>query len=483
MNIKTMTLSGLMVLGFCSTDVFARKQPTLGTKPVHLSRYNTRDQNIIAFKQQMTALKNKAEKSKLTTGKTTALNSRLIAEAYREFDGSVFALNDTLMASYTGARGGDLKSDYIKYDLLTRYDVSGGSPVVYGLENQLFDSKDNIIFNNTKDWDNSLSMLVDFSRNYFSYNADNKRVKDSSEQWDGSAWKNYNLTTSTYTASKMIASETTEQWDGTAWVNANRTVYTYTAADKVATTEVQFWMGSGWSPFAKLTNTYDAVSGTQTTELIEIDMTASGTLEPYSLTKYVYDAAKNAIIEDNQGWNSTSSAWENNFTRQNTYDASGNKTIVIESFRDDVSGLITDTFSRNLYTYNAYKQMTTDESQMYNPSTHAFETTPGDYRDTYYYEEFSPAGIKENSDAKATVNLYPVPARDVLNITATMETAQAITISVSDIQGRVMQSVSLPSASSINTAISVANIPSGNYFIQLIGDKGAQLARQIIVAH
>ncbi len=483
MNIKTMTLSGLMILGFCSTDVFARKQPTLGTKPAVLSRYNTRDQNIIAFKKQMTGLKNKAEKSKLATGKTTALNSRLIAEAYREFDGSVFTLNDTIRASYTGARGGDLKSDYIKYDSVRMFDVSTGTPTVYGVQNQLFDTQDNIIFYKAKDWDNSLSMLVDFSRNYFSYNTDNKRTQDSAQSWDGTAWENDTRTTYTYTASKMIASETAEQWGGTAWANFSRTVYTYTAADKVATTEVQFWMGSGWSSFGKQTNTYDAVSGTLTTELVEIDMTASGTLEPYSLTTYGYDAAKNAIIEDNQGWNSTASAWENNYTRQNTYDASGNKTIVIESFRDDVSGLITDTFSRNMYTYNAYKQMTRDESQMYNPSTHAFETTPGDYRDTYYYEEFSPAGIKENPETKATVNLYPVPARDVLNITATMETAQAITISVSDIQGRVMQTVSLPSASSINTAISVANIPSGNYFIQLIGTKGAQVARQIIVAH
>lgn len=483
MNIKTMTLSGLMVLGFCSTDVFARKQPALGTKPAHLSRYNTRDQNIIAFNKQLTALKKKAEKSKLTTGKTTALNSRLIAEGYREFDGSVFALTDTIRASYTGARGGDLKSDYIKYDLLTSYDVSTGTPMAYAVENQLFDAQDNIIYNKAADWDNSLSMIVDFSRNYFSYNTDNKRVKDSAQLWNDPAWDDDIRTTYTYTASKMIATEITEQWDGTAWVNANRTVYTYTAADKVATNEVQFWMGSGWSPFAKLTNTYDAITGTLTTELIEIDMASSGTLEPYVRTNYVYDAAKNAIIEDNQGWNSSASVWENNFTMQNTFDASGNKTIAIESFRDDATGMITDTFSRNLYTYNAYKQMTSDESQQFDPATHAFVTTPGDYRDTYYYEEFSPAGIKENPEAKATVNLYPVPARDVLNITATMETAQAITLSVSDIQGRVMQTVSLPSAASVNTSISVANIPSGNYFIQLIGDKGAQVARQIIVAH
>ncbi|MFA6152451.1 MAG: T9SS type A sorting domain-containing protein [Chitinophagaceae bacterium] len=483
MNMKTMTLSGLMILGLCSTAAFARKPAILGTKPAVLSKYNTRDQNIIAFQKQMTALKNKAEKSKLPTGKTTALNSRLIAEGYREFDGSVFSLNDTMRASYTGARGGDLKSDYLKYDLLTGYDVSTGTPTVYYVENQLFDVQDNIIYNKTADWDNSVMMMVDYSRDYFSYNTDNKRIQDSAQQWDGSAWENYNRTTFTYSASKMVASETAEQWNGTAWEYTNRTIYTYTAADKVATTQVEFWTGSGWLPFAKLSNTYDAITGTLTTELIEIDMTGSGTMEPYSLTKYVYDAAKNAIIEDQQGWNSSSSAWENNFTRLNTFDASGNKTITIESYRDDVSGMITDTFTRNLYTYNSYKQMTRDESQQFDPATHAFVTTPGDYRDTYYYEEFSPAGIKENPEAKATVNLYPVPARDVLNITANMETAQAITISVSDIQGRVMQTVSLPSASSVNTSISVENIPSGNYFIQLIGNKGAQVARQIIVAH
>lgn len=483
MNVKTITLSGLMLLGICTPDAYAKRSVFVSaTKKANtLSKYNTRDQNIIAFRKQMAAFKKTNEKVYLPTAKTTALNSRLIAEGYREYSGSAFQLLDTVHAKYSGSRGGDLTTSEIKFDTLRYYDASSGSPVLGSMQIQLFDLNDNIISSKSKEWDGA--SLVDVSQNFSTYNADNKQVKDSAQDWTGSAWENSSLTEKTYTATKMIATETYKDWDGSAWENSALYKYTYTAADKLASMEIQFWTGTAWTPFVKVTNTYDAVAGTLTSELTQIDMSGSGTLDDYARTTYAYDAAKNAISEDYEEWNATDSKWENSYTVLNTFDAAANKLTAIECYRDDVSGAITDTFMRNTFTYNTYKQVRTDATQQWNPTTHAFETTTDDYQDTYYYEEYAPASIKDDRSSVAGLNIYPVPARDILNITADLQSAQTVTISMTDMQGRVMQTASVAPTAHLRATISVANIPSGNYFIQILGDKGAKVARQIVVTH
>lgn len=475
----TTTLFSMALLGLLSAPAMARK-PFGGKSTNMLTKDRSREEKIAAFLKQAAVLKNAETKFVGKTAKTTALQSRVIANAYRQFNGITMELADSVQLSYTGDRGGDLNSGVIKYDTLKFFTVLSGTVDKSGLQTQTFDVKNNIAVNKSFDWNGSA--FDNSEQHFYSYTADNKVAVDSVQKWNGTAWENSNKELSSYTASREISEKITQQWTGTAWENADKTIYTYTTGGKISETKLQFWTGASWFTFVQITYDNDAVSGNLLSSLLQIDLTGAGVLVNNSRSLYTYDAGKRQIAQDNQQWDEDDAAWYNDSSYLNKYDAFDNKTERIAGYKGDLSGMLTDTFARNSYTYNGYKQMLTDISDTWDDVAHGWIKSSDDYDDRYYYEEYSGASVKETIPM-ASVKLYPVPANDILHLSLQPQQLQSFTLSLVDMQGRILQLRTIPATAQINETINVSALPAGNYLLQLNGGNSAPIVKQITIAH
>src|SRR5690606_30355051 len=81
-----------------------------------------------------------------------------------------------------------------------------------------------------------------------------------------------------------------------------------------------------------------------------------------------------------------------------------------------------------------------------------------------------------------TLNIYPNPTNDVVNITFSKIIAKELFISITDAQGReVYKSTEQINSSSFHTTISLGDAAKGVYLIKLHTENDAVIARQLIL--
>ena len=135
------------------------------------------------------------------------------------------------------------------------------------------------------------------------------------------------------------------------------------------------------------------------------------------------------------------------------------------------------------YTYNTYGQMTESTGESWNPGV-GWEFANGDPQAFYYYELYTPSAtsVKNVVNNGGDVNIYPVPAQNVLNIDLTWNVAQSATIALYDMSGRMINTLTAPKSTQYSGALSVSNLADGMYVIRIDGTQG-QIVKQIVVAH
>jgi hypothetical protein len=77
--------------------------------------------------------------------------------------------------------------------------------------------------------------------------------------------------------------------------------------------------------------------------------------------------------------------------------------------------------------------------------------------------------------------LYPNPVKDVLTISCTLDAAQLITVSVSDVAGRIVSVEQVSGSGSWKYELNVAPLPSGSYFIKVTGSQGSAVQKLTVV--
>lgn len=77
------------------------------------------------------------------------------------------------------------------------------------------------------------------------------------------------------------------------------------------------------------------------------------------------------------------------------------------------------------------------------------------------------------TDAFASLQVFPNPATDVVTISSTMLLTQPLKIQLTDLQGRV---VSRPSSLKINSDIDIRSLSAGSYLLQVLDMKGQVVA-------
>lgn len=397
----------------------------------------------------------------LKTGKTTGMDSRLIAAAFRESDGTTLTLTDSSRLKYSWGRGGDLKST-LKFDTMYNYS-NGGTSAPLTLSDRslgLYDASHNQLSVTNQAYISSTMTYDNSERTLYTYNTSNLIVTQESQQWSGASWDPSDLDKFTYNSAGKQITDTTLTWSGSAWDYSTLLTTTYTASGKENKQTVYFYISGLWLEFAAITYTYD-VSDNVSMMLLQLNMSGLG-LEDYQRMLYTYDVAKNPILQEIEEWDGAS--WINLSATASTFDASANVLSEIELNWDDAGGKY-DSATRVNYTYNANNQVTSETSYTYVGTSWIMNA--GDTRNNYYYQDYSPTSVKESSIATAKLNIYPIPAHNQLTIRITQESNESLNLRVTDVLGRSVMSRSYAAAKQIADEINTAELPAGQYFLQL----------------
>ncbi|MES2701265.1 MAG: T9SS type A sorting domain-containing protein [Bacteroidota bacterium] len=410
---------------------------------------------------------------------TTA--SRLVGQANWHNNGVMFVRNDSTAYTYSGNRGGDLNHQ-LKYDNATNW--------VY-----LGDTAYNNAYNYIQEFD-SLNNLVSTVSQY----------------WNGSSWVNFNKTLNLYTAGK-ISTKLMQTWGGSSWVNVAQNLYSYDAAGRVYSDQYQTWFAatSSFTPNTQIVNFYD-LGGNKTTELTQVYNAGLGTYDYSARRQYAYSATNQLLTTTYSTWNG--SAWVNNSMYTSSFDTSGNRTTqlfqmfntatsawtnttlqVFSSFTamqmpqmevlqtwDTAGGGTWKNSKQYTRTYNSFGQLTSMTGISWNPAG-LWEFASGDPMNRYYYATYTTASVTAVANNGGEANVYPVPAQGMLNIDLTWKQAQSATITIVDVQGRVIRNWETTEGTQYHSSIAVDNFAAGTYMILINGTTEGRIVKQLVVAH
>lgn len=92
-----------------------------------------------------------------------------------------------------------------------------------------------------------------------------------------------------------------------------------------------------------------------------------------------------------------------------------------------------------------------------------------------------PASILNNSNA-TNINVYPNPTKDVLNFSFDFAKASAVTANVYDVTGRMVASeqFGMQNTGTQNFTLNVANLPNGNYTLEIATDNNKGASKFVI---
>ncbi|GAA4452960.1 T9SS type A sorting domain-containing protein [Rurimicrobium arvi] len=469
----------LLSLGACIallnvTPATAKIQVGSTTKALKLHAGATPAEALKIAKAHTALLIEKQKAGSLKTGKTTAMDSRVIAYAYRESDGSTLSLTDSSHLKYSWGRGGDLKTT-LKYDTMHNY-TNGGTSAPLQLDSRgyaAYDANNNQTTVTNQVYNYSTLAYENSDRTVNTFNSSNLMVTTESQTWNGTSWDNGDMDKFTYNSAGKQLTDTSLTWSGSAYDYNSVIVTSYTGTGKESKLTIYIYAGV-WLPYVSLDYTYNS-SDDIATMLVKVNF--SGTvLEDYQRATYTYDASKNPIFQDFEEFDGTT--WSPIGRIASTFDASAN--LLDEySLNWNSSTSTYDSSALTQYTYNTYNQETSETTYTNDGTGGGFYMASGDSRTNYYYEDFSPTAVKEISTIAADVKLFPIPAGDELSLQIAQAEAQSLDMQVVDIQGRSVVSRHYAAAKTISDKISVSNLPSGSYFVKLSNGT----VRSFTVAH
>lgn len=255
-------------------------------------------------------------------------------------------------------------------------------------------------------------------------------------------WENEWKTSYSYLGGK-ISDSTHETWKTGSWNKERKKKYTWTAGQLSVVEEDGNNGSNAWKPFYKAVYKYDG-SG----RVIDI---------------------KNDMSDNAGGWKA--------FLKDTIMYNSGNSTVAPDTIiRVDAStGSYVNAFKAG-FEHDAAGRITKSYSYSWNGTT-SWVQNPTDSINKWYWIAGSDVEtvVKKNS----ILNVYPSPANSELHITLDGILNKQVTFAVTDMQGRVAKSWT----SYVNgvVTVSVADLPAGNYVLQL--NDGTQVsARKFVVS-
>ncbi len=301
----------------------------------------------------------------------------------------------------------------------------------------------------------------------------------------------------TYDANERIISELdTSISAGTTYIEKYN--YTYNANNKVIYMNYLLWDAGllAWVPNMSDSVFYDANNNISKFKTFQYNTTSSA-WEKLDLYTFTYNASNNLLLVVQQVWDGTS-AWENDYktaylyngsnqlvsTTNSTWDLSIPAWVPLDkdslqygaglypSVRiiqnwDGSSGWFNVDFHQ--YQYNSFQQILQDAYDTWDSGS---STWVHYMKTNYYYENYTPEGVRDTKTIAGEMNIYPVPASDEITIYVRWNEVQASTLSLSDMMGNTVKTMALHEANEVKQTLDISMLPKGVYVLTMKGEKG-----------
>lgn len=404
-----------------------------------------------------------------------AQSSRLTAQAHWIHNGAEFKRYDSTAYNYLStSRGGDLNSQ-LKFDEGTSWIfVMGDTQNNNQRWIQEFDASNNLTTSVEQNWDMVLMTWANTFKSIYTYNANNTKATMIRQHWDGtSAWITDSKNTYSYNAAGKLEQDQYATWDGTAYTLQSDVTYYYDAAGNKINETGRDWSTTTPVYTNRINYTYNTSNKLKTLTNGNWSGTAWTDVDMYT---HEYDTAGNKVSTLHSIWNGT--AFQNERLSIYASFTGGNPaTETVQMWDTTGTGSWKDTYHYT-NTYNNGK-LASSTRQSYDNSIPGWVSASGDTKANYYYGTF--VSVKSVSNNGGTATLFPVPAESMLNIQLNWNRAQAATVIIADMQGRVVKTTSV-AAGQNNISFNVADLADGIYMVNINGAEG-QIVKQIAVAH
>jgi hypothetical protein len=385
-----------------------------------------------------------------TAAKTTNTASRVKSYLVEVFNGTTFINYDSVLFQWSGQHGGDLQHFPVKYDSYLTIQWNPTVSIWQGFQQgmQTFDINDNIATTSYKNWnggvwDNSYRNV------YSSYDANNNILVEIAQNWNitTSTWVNGSKFTNTYTSNKLDAT-LTEVWNGTGWDNYDKLTYGY-----LPNGDLDFFIRQSWN--ASTSSWVNTERGLMS-----------------------YDVSGDLVEEFAQLWDAGTSSWKNDkryvYTNVNHLPS----TIIDQTWNSSSNTYVSS--MRRTYTYNSYDQILTRVAESWDAGANTWTYQAGNTKYNIHYEEYTTA-VNDISRGGES-NIYPSPAKDVVNIYLSWNVQQSFSIAIYDMQGRVMKQWDESPAKEYRIAVKTSELPAGSYYVRIQGEKGL-MVKSLTVIH
>jgi hypothetical protein len=402
---------------------------------------------------------------------------RIVGQTSLAYNGNGFEAVDSTTYSYSNGRGGlltpdELSDKFTNFDesITYKYSISSGAYRNDLKRVQTFDANNNSVLYSYQNWNENLPVAYwkDYFRYHYVYNSGNMVEKCEYQRWlDGNIWEDHTVYENFYDANNNVA-----EMNSTGYT----ILFSYNADNKIIqrTDNITIDMGGPWISDHQVNFTYNA-DGKLENYVIQI--WAGGWVDSVRLS-YTYNG-QDVVAAAESLW--LNNAWINSGINNFTYDLNHNRLSDVRLNWDAGQGAYVNAY-RTLYTFNNNNQPTKVITSTWDGGSASWQYTTNDYQLRYYYETYSPTNVHEMEPTKLNLSIYPIPAQNEVNVDVNWQTAQAYTISVYDIQGKLWKSYVEPTSTTSHKNIGVSDLPSGNYFIKVSGKEG-QRTQKFTVVH
>lgn len=421
------------------------------------------------------------QQSRNSASKPTTEKSRIIASS-KYMQG---VINDSVRNYYSGTRGSDIDNPMDNMAAATSVFLPGFEKQLNKCDSfqewGLVENSPTIlpVFNSSFQYDNAqrptqITMgILTFSTQYdLFYNAAGKL-----QQWDQQGTTGGPTDIRNYRKYDGQGRKTLDSAFDITYTNSpsNKTTYHYDNDGNLSADSAYQWVSGAWSLYATSRYIYDPQDRLELVSYKDME-SGSGTLDNAIRISYLYAGTNPYPAEElRQLWENN--AWADDEKTRITFNSGGKPTTIIHAFR--VAANTLDTAEKREISYNA-KGLITKE-QFYAYQNGAYETTP--YRaDNWYYETYNDGnstGIDHVHLAEDAINLYPIPAQDVVYV-ITKKGTKLSRIQLYNSAGRLIKAFDGNSKSDLS--FSVTDLPQGLYFVKSFTDKGT-CAHRISIQH
>jgi|GEM_PF-3214374 len=421
---------------------------------------------------------------------STVVISRLTGASTYLYTGINFWIDDSTTYQYSDGRGGDLNHT-LKYDF-KNYAMYDAADSLFDLNvtrnDQGFDGNNNIIYNETDAFSTVWNAQNKFLYYWNTSVTPNIMTQQIYQIWNGSSYQSENDDLYTYiTGTSNLYEDDYQNYNGSIFVDSLRKFFQYNSMGGVTWEQDYALVGTNWQQIQSYFYGYNS-SNQMTSKTFATWNNASGVWDTSYMYSYVYDSSissGNLVAIQYQTYNAASASWTN--SKLQTYTSfSGSLPLIEEDFMwadtGTTGGGTWYPSKMYNYSYNSFGQMTTKLGTSYNSSVPGFENAAGDTLAHYYYDTVVINAVKNVANANFTVDAFPVPAQSIVNISISGEQSSRYDIVLTDLNGRIIRSWTVPATNKYQSIIPTDNMATGMYLLTINSDNG-QITKQISVMH